>query len=129
MQHTPNFNLNLPEGGDNVKISDLNENFNIIDRNMGGGTGSDVFVINYDEETGEPDKTFDELLAAYDANKTIKAMNGPVQLQIGYCNSIAGGAYLYTIVPDTSGLLYIYLYHNTDNTVNVNTVTVSGERQ
>ena len=34
MEHTTNYNLNLPEGSDNAYISVLSENFSIIDTTM-----------------------------------------------------------------------------------------------
>lgn len=35
MKHTSKYDLNLPDGGDAVRVSDLNENFEKIDKNLG----------------------------------------------------------------------------------------------
>lgn len=94
-------------------------------QHSGGGSGSDIFVINYtsvDEPEGDlpeytADKTFEELLTAFTDHKTIKAIvDEGMEFQMGYCTE-GMGAYLYSILPDASGLLHTYIYHYTNNTI------------
>lgn len=50
MQHTTNYNLNLPQGSDNYNVGDFNENFQKIDQRM--KTNADR-VIGADFSTDE----------------------------------------------------------------------------
>ena len=88
MNHTPNFHLNLPEGTDKVNISDLNENFSIIDSNMGKLT----VRFSFSEETGAfvADTSSQDILAALNNGTTVVGMlsmeGATANLNIAYYN-------------------------------------------
>ena len=50
MQHTSNYNLNLPEGTDHYSVSDFNQNFTTIDQQM---KANSVAVKGFDYSTSE----------------------------------------------------------------------------
>ena len=87
MEYTTNFSLAKPSTSDNVDISVINGNMDIIDANLGSGGASGSFIVHYtilDEEemTLTADKTYAEILAAYNAGQIIYAEAEGLRLPI-----------------------------------------------